>query len=96
MGKGENAGNQHFLLFLQYFPNSIPNDKILNWSKFKVLADDKINLTEKIKFVPGRIENIFGKGQNAGNQHFLFFPLCLPKSCSTGSFKVVIKWKRLK
>ena len=33
----------------------------LDWSKFKELADDKINVTEKLKFVLGRVENIVGK-----------------------------------
>ena len=32
---------------------------------------DKINVSEKLKFVLGRIENIGGKGENAGYQHFL-------------------------
>ena len=54
--------------------NSLPNDKFLDWSKLKALADDKINVTEKLKFVLGRVENILGKGENAGYQHFLFFP----------------------
>ena len=34
----------------------------------------KINVTEKLKFVLGKMENIVGKGENAGNQHFLLFP----------------------
>ena len=34
--------------------NSIPNDKFFDWSKFKALADDKVNVTEKLKFVLGR------------------------------------------
>ena len=29
-----------------------------------------MNMTEKLKFVLGRVENIVGKGENAGNQHF--------------------------
>ena len=49
--------------------NSLPNDKILNWSKLKAIADDKINAT-----VFWWIENIVGKGENAGVQHFLLFP----------------------
>ena len=35
-----------------------PNSKILDWSKFKAFADYKINMTEKFKFVLGRVENI--------------------------------------
>ena len=38
--------------------NSLPNDKILDWSKLKALADDKINVTYKLKFVSERLENI--------------------------------------
>ena len=31
--------------------NALPDGKILNWSKFKAFADDKINVTEKMNFV---------------------------------------------
>ena len=54
--------------------NSLPNDKISNWSRLKAFADDKINVTEKLKFVLRRAENIVEKGENAGYQHFLLFP----------------------
>ena len=30
-------------------------------------------MTEKLKFVLGRVENILGKGENAGHQHILSF-----------------------
>ena len=50
--------------------NSLPNDKILDWSKLKAFADAKINVTEKLKFVKGRVENIVGKAENAGYQCF--------------------------
>ena len=46
----------------------------------KVFADDKINVTEKLKFVLVQVENIVGKGENAGYQHFLLFPQCFEKS----------------
>ena len=55
--------------------NSIPNNKISNFSIFKTFADDKIIVTEKLKFVFGWVENVVGK-ENAGYQHFLLFPLC--------------------
>ena len=54
--------------------NSLPSDKFLNLSKLKAFGDDKINVTEKLKFVFARVEIIVGKGENAGNQHFLLFP----------------------
>ena len=57
--------------------NSFPNDKILDWSKFKAFADDKVNVNELLKFDLGRVENMLGKGENAGNQRFLLlFPPC--------------------
>ena len=72
--------------------NSLPNDKILDWSKLKALADGKINVTEKLKFVLRRVENIVGKGENAGYQHFLLFPQCFQKASFQGSLKVGIVW----
>ena len=54
--------------------NSLPNDKILDWSKLKAFADDKIKLAEKLKFVLGRAKNTEGKGENVGYQHFLHCP----------------------
>ena len=53
--------------------------KYLDWSKLKGFADNKMNVTEKLKFVLGRVENIVGKGENAGIQHFLLFPQCFQK-----------------
>ena len=32
-------------LLKDFILNAFPNDKFLNWSKFKVFADDKINVT---------------------------------------------------
>ena len=43
----------------------LPNDKTLDWSKMKAFADDKINVTEKLKFVLGKIQ-LFSKQQNFG------------------------------
>ena len=56
--------------------NSFPNNKISDRSKLKAFADDKIDVTENLKFILGRVENIAGKGENAGYQHFLLFPQC--------------------
>ena len=70
---------------------SLPNNKILDWSKLKAFADDKINVTKELKFVLGKEKNILGKGENAGNQHFLLFPQCL----SQRSYKSELCWKGL-
>ena len=70
--------------------NSLPNDKFLDWSKLKRFTEKKINATEKSKFVLGRVENRVGKGENAGYQHFLLYPLCFQKASFSRSLKVGI------
>ena len=70
--------------------NSLPNDKNVDWSKLKEFADIKIKVTEKFKFVLGRVENIVGKGENAGCQHFLIFMQCFQKATFSRSLKVRI------
>ena len=44
------------------------------------LPSNKINVTYKMNFVIGNVENIVGKGENAGYQHFLLFPQCFQKA----------------
>ena len=65
--------------------NSLPNHKILHWSKLKAFADDKIKVLNMIIFVFDTVENIVGKGENAGCQHFLLFPQCFQKASLSGS-----------
>ena len=64
----------------------------MDWSALKAFADDKLKVTEKLKCVLGRVENIVGKGEYAGYQHFLFFPQCFQKAFFLGSLKVAIVW----
>ena len=71
---------------------SFPNNKVLDWSKLKAFADNKINVTEKLKFDLERVENIVGKAENPGYQHFLLFQQCFQKTSYTGSLKVGIAW----
>ena len=57
------------------------NNKILNWSKLKAVAD----MTKKkflifMIFVFDRIENIMGMGENASYKHFLLFSQCFHKA----------------
>ena len=49
---------------------SLQNNKISDLLKFEVFADDKLNVTDKLKLVLGRVENIVGKGENAGYPAF--------------------------
>ena len=45
-----------------YFFNPFPHDKILDQTKFKAFADDKLNITKMIISVFDRVKNIFSKG----------------------------------
>ena len=65
--------------------NSLPNNKGLDWSRIKDITDDKINVTQILKFVSSMGENIVGKGENTGYQHFLLFPQYFQKASISGS-----------
>ena len=43
----------------------------------------------------GREENFVGKGENAGNQHFLHSPQCFQKLSCSMSFKLGAGWYRV-
>ena len=43
-----------------------------------------------------RVENIAGKGENAGYQHFLLFPQCFKKDSFPDASKCVIVWEWVK
>ena len=68
------------------------SNKIWNQSNLKAFADDILIVVQMMIRVTDRIENIVGKGENAGYQHFLLFPQCFQKTPFQGSFKVGIVW----
>ena len=68
--------------------NSLPNDKIWDWSELRAFADDKRNVIENLKILLGRLENIVGKGENAG----YLFSQCFHKASVSKSLKVGIVW----
>ena len=68
----------------------LPNDKTIDWSEFKAFADDKINVAKMARSSFNRVENIAGKGENAGYQHFLLFPQCFAKASLSRLLKVRI------
>ena len=72
--------------------NALPHDKFLDLSKLKAFADDKINVTEKLKFVLGRLENILEKRRKCWIPAFSPFPQFFRKASYTGLLKVVIVW----
>ena len=49
----------------------------------------------KLKLVLGRVENIVGKGENAGHQHFLLLPQCFQKASFSRELEVVVVWLRV-
>ena len=63
---------------------SLPSDKIWAPFKLKAFADNKSSVTQNLKFVLGREENIVGKGENAGHQYFLPFQQCFQKPSFSG------------
>ena len=73
--------------------NFLPYNNILDQSKLKSFADNKKNVTETLNFGFRRVENIMGKGENAGYQYFLLFPQFFQNSFFfSGSLKVGIVW----
>ena len=75
-----------------WYVNLLPYDKILDWSKLKAFANDKLNVTQDMKVVFHRIENIVRKEENAGYQHFLLSSKCFQKAFFSSASKVVIVW----
>ena len=59
--------------------NFLPNDKMIDWTRFKAFADENLNVGKMAKFAFDMFKNIVGKGGYAGHQHFLLFPQCFQK-----------------
>ena len=72
--------------------NPLPNNKIWDHSNLKAFADDILKVIQMTICVTDWVENIVGKGENAGYQHFLLFPQCFQKASCPGSLKVGIVW----
>ena len=85
LAKEEYAGNHHFLLFtlcfqMASFPSSFKVSIVVYLFTIQSL------LLVTLKKLPS--ENMVKKGENAGNQHFLFSPQCFPPfSKQISSFK---------
>ena len=61
----------------------------------KERADHNLNVAQVNEFTCNSLENIVGKGENAGNQHFLLFLLCFQNTSFPGSLKLRTLWKRI-
>ena len=51
----------------------LQNDKFLEMTQLKAFADDKSDFAKITISLCDRVENIVGKEENAGYQHFLLF-----------------------
>ena len=54
--------------------NSLPNDKILDWSNLKEFTDNNFKFDENGRKLSKRVENTEGKGGIAHYEQFLLFP----------------------
>ena len=54
---------------------TLPHNKLLARSELEPFADEKFNMTQKLKFLLGRTENIPGLGreENAFHLHIVLF-----------------------
>ena len=80
-------------IFLQSFAsdtmvNPLPDNKRLDWSKFKQIADDIL----KCKKLPHRVENIVRKGEIVCYKQFLLFSQCFPQLYIIRTSKCGIAW----
>ena len=60
--------------------NPLPHNEIMDLTKLKVFADNKLNITKMTTFLFDRVENFVGKGENAGDQDFLLFRQCFTEA----------------
>ena len=74
----------------------LPNNEILTWTKLKAFADNEFSFAKMVISILDRVENIVGKRENAGYQHFLLFPQSFEKVFLSGHLKIRIVWSRLK
>ena len=63
--------------------NPLPNNRFRDQSNLEAFADDILNVVQITICVTDCVENIMGKGENAGYQHFLLFPQCFQKPSFT-------------
>ena len=64
------------ILLLATRVNPLPDEKILDWSKLKEIADNILKCIESEKKVSYRVENMVRKGDIACYKQFLLFSQC--------------------
>ena len=76
--------------------NPLPEDKILDWSKFKQSADNNFEYDINSRKFSKLVENTVAKGEIARYEQFLLYPKCLQMVCFPGASKGVIAWEWVK
>ena len=71
--------------YVQSVLDPLPDYKNLASTKLKAFADDKLNVAKLLISLSHRVENIVGKGENAGYQ-------CFQKASFSVSLKIRIVW----
>ena len=75
---------------MEHFANSLSDVEILDWSKLNAFAENKVTVTEQNLNLFWDGLKAVGKGENAGNKHFLPFLRCFQNACFKGWLKVGI------
>ena len=73
--------------------NPLPDDKFLDSSKLKEIADDNFKFDKNGRSLSKQVENTVGKGEIAHNEQFLLFPQCFQETCFPGVLKGVTMWE---
>ena len=79
VNKLETAVYMHYVQF-----KSLPCDNIVDWSKFKACADNKINVTKNLDFILKMVEKV--------TSIFSFSPSVFNRLVFQGLFKVGTVW----
>ena len=78
----------NFNMILFNILNSLPHDKIPDWSKLKAFADDKLDLIKIIKSLFDRLKNTVGEKK----RRKCWLPTCSP--FTTVVFQSLFSWGR--
>ena len=79
----------HHIHLTYYF---LLNDKILDMTKLKAFADDKINVAKMMISVVNRVEHYEKRRKMLVTSIFSFSPQCFQRASFLGSLKVWIVW----
>ena len=101
MVEEENHDNQFFPHTHNFFHpvkkeitsfNLRPNDKNLGGNQIGSICRRQYHVANMLISLFDRVENIVGKGENTGYQHFLLFPQCFQNASFSRLLKIRTVW----